>query len=404
MPVEIIKVYKGTNIIKARLSGNRIKYGYRWTYRGKKFTRAMWDLKTDAETELSKLKMKMRNPNRIEYDDEEITLEILLDRWKNKAAKRHLTQKRIDEITKHFKRFVEIAGNKALIQVSEDDLIDYQDARLREKKAKHNHTINKETDMIRTVLRAVSYLFKGLKWEPPKVKHLAQLHDGREVYRSRDELMRILRALKEPVSETDKPEKFRRELCYDAMVIGIEAALRISEVAEMQKSQVHFERGIGFKYGFIVLDSAKTDKQDLIRMSPNVAAILKRRCETNPGKYLFKRENQATNPICQKIRRSLRRACERAGIPYGQMTKNGTVFHTLRHSTITELVVKEKQPLPTVMKFSRHTSIKTIMKYLHPSNEDIEESFELAEIDLSDIENPDEPKHFGVNIAQVNDS
>jgi integrase len=386
MPVKIIKVYKGTNIIKAKNASNQTKYGYRWMHRGKAYTRARWDTKTDAETELAKLKLKLRNPNRVEFDDEEITLEMLLEKWKMKASKRHLTQKRIDEIEIHFKRFIEIAGNKALIQVSEDDLIDYQDARLNEKKPKHNHTINKETDMIRTVLRAVSYLYKGLKWEPPKVKHLAQLHDGREVYRSRDELMLILHALKEPVSETDPDERFRRDLCYDAVVIGIEAALRISEVASLEKSQVHFERGIGFKHGFIVLDSAKTDKQDLIRMSPNVAAILKRRCESNPGKFLFKSERQSTNPICQKIRRALRRACNRVGIPYGQMVKNGTVFHTLRHSTITELVVKKKQPLSVVMKFSRHSSIKTISKYIHPSSEDIEESFELAEIDLSEIE------------------
>jgi integrase len=356
-------------------------------YKGKAYTRARWDTKQAAEIELSNFKQKMRSPNRIEFDDEEITLEMLLTKWKAKAIKRHLTQKRIDEIEIHFKRFIEIARNKVLIQVTEEDLIDYQDARLVNKK--HNHTINKETDMLRTVLRAVSYLYKGLKWEPPKVKHLPQLHDGREVYRNRDELKLILQALKEPVSITDEPEQFRRQLCYDAVVIGIEAALRISEVAGLQKSQVHFERGIGFKHGFILLDSAKTDKQDLVRMSPNVVAILKRRFETNPGKYLFKREDQLTNPVCQKIRRALRQACSRAGIPYGQMVKNGTVFHTLRHSTITELVVKEKQPLSTVMKFSRHSSIKTIMKYIHPTSEDIEESFELAEMDLSEIDNFD---------------
>jgi integrase len=386
MPAEIIKVYKGTNIIKARLSGNRIKYGYRWTHQGKKFTRAQWDTKQAAETALSKLKLKMRNPNRLEFDDEEITLEMLLSKWKDKATKRRISQKRINDIEVHFRQFIEIASNKALVQVTEDDLIDYQNARLNEKPPKHNHTINKETDMIRTVLRGVSYLYKGLKWEAPIVKHLARLHDGREVFRSRDELKLILQALKEPVSQTDPGERERRDLCYDAMIIGIEAALRISEVASLQKSQIHFERGIGFKYGFIVLDSAKTGKEDLVRMSPNIVAVLKKRMEANPGKFLFKREDQTVNPVCQKIRRALRRACERVGIPYGLMTQGGTVFHTLRHSTITKLAVQDKQPLPTVMKFSRHTSIKTIMKYIHPTKDDVEAVTELAEIDLSEIE------------------
>jgi hypothetical protein len=41
------------------------------------------------------------------------------------------------------------------------------------------------------------------------------------------------------------------------------------------------------------------------------------------------------------------------------------------------------------MKFSRHKSIKTIMKYIHPTHSNIEEVTELAEIDLSEIESGD---------------
>lgn len=387
MPVKIIKNYKGTNIIKAKLAGNKIKYGYRCMFKGKAYTRARWDTKEDAKTAFANFRQKMINPNRVEFEDEEITLEILLQKWKDKAVKRRLSEKRIHETGFYFSFFIKTVGNKSLVQLSEEDLIEYQNARI--KAEKHNHTINKETDLLRTVLRSVSYLFKGLKWEPPSVKRLPQLHNGREVYRSRDELSLILQSLKEPVSQTDPGERERRDLCYDAMIIGIEAALRISEVASLQKSQIHFERGIGFKHGFIVLDSAKTGKEDLVRMSPNIVAILKRRMETNPGKFLFKREAQAVNPICQKIRRALRRACQRVGIPYGLMTQGGTVFHTLRHSTITKLAVQDKQPLPTVMKFSRHTSIKTIMKYIHPTKDDVEAVTELAEIDLSGIDQQD---------------
>jgi hypothetical protein len=49
MPIKIIKMYRGTNIFKGRAAGGRIKYGYRWTHEGRKYTRARWDTKEAAE-------------------------------------------------------------------------------------------------------------------------------------------------------------------------------------------------------------------------------------------------------------------------------------------------------------------------------------------------------------------
>jgi integrase len=388
MPAKIIKVYKGTNIIKVRLSGNRLMYGYRWTFEGRKYTRAQWETKEAAETELAKFKAKMRNPNRLEYDDVEITLDMLLLKWVVRAKMRGVSQKRINETSNHVSRFKKVSATDKLRRITEDDLLLYQRSRLTEEKPKHNHTINKELAMIRTVLRATPTLFPGFNWQPPAVQPLPELHKGREVLLSRDELKRILRALKEPVSETDKPEQLRRQLAYDAIVVGIESAMRISEIVGLKKSQVHFERGIGFKNGFIIVNSAKTHKLETLPMTPNMAEILKRRSETNKGQYLFKNDKQTCNPVGQKIRRAMKNACKRAGIAYG-MAVDGAVFHTLRHSTTTELVVNQKMPIPTVMKLTRHSSRTMIMRYTHPTPQAVEEVQRLAEIDLSEIESSD---------------
>jgi hypothetical protein len=53
------------------------------------------------------------------------------------------------------------------------------------------------------------------------------------------------------------------------------------------------------------------------------------------------------------------RACERAGIAYGMGLDEGAVFHTIRHSTTTELLVKPMQPIPTLMKITRHSSLNS---------------------------------------------
>jgi hypothetical protein len=53
----------------------------------------------------------------------------------------------------------------------------------------------------------------------------------------------------------------------------------------------------------------------------------------------------------------MRRACERGGIANGLRLDDGAVFHTIRHSTTTELMINQKQPIPTVMKITRHSSL-----------------------------------------------
>jgi integrase len=82
----------------------------------------------------------------------------------------------------------------------------------------------------------------------------------------------------------------------------------------------------------------------------------------------------------------MRRACERTGIARGMGLDDGVVFHTIRHSTTTELIVNQKQPIPTVMKITRHSSLKTMMRYIHPTPAVIEATLEAAQIDLSRFE------------------
>jgi integrase len=82
------------------------------------------------------------------------------------------------------------------------------------------------------------------------------------------------------------------------------------------------------------------------------------------------------------MRRAMRRACE----PYGMGLDDGAIFHTIGHSTTTELLVNQKQPIPTVMKITRHSSLKTMMRYIHSTPAVIDEAFESGQIGLSMFE------------------
>jgi integrase len=186
------------------------------------------------------------------------------------------------------------------------------------------------------------------------------------------------------VPDSNLPERQRRALARDVVIVGIETTMRISELALLEKSQVHFQRGIGYKHGYLAIKNAKTNRPKVIPITSNVAEILKRRIVENPGRYVFKPESQVVNDFGRMIRRAYRNACKRVGIHYGLKT-GGAVFHTIRHSTTTYLVNK-KLPLSQVMAITGHSKKTTLLIYAHPTADTMEEATELLTMDFGEDE------------------
>jgi len=407
MPVKIIKVYHGTNIIKGRAAGGAEKYGYRITIDGRKYQSARWTLKSDAENALSEFRRRMRDPDR--YDDVELTIDDLLAAWVKRAETLKQHSKRISEMKTHLLRLKAVAGNRPLRQLTVRDLLDYQESRVRA--GKHNHTVNKEIDMIRTCLLSACHLFPGFNSLPPKLdrsQRLPALHEGREVLITPDEHQKIIEAMKADAAVTGQnskrkliaksaieAENERQRFALDAYTVAAESGMRVSEIAGLKKSQVNFTRGIGYPYGSIRLVSAKTRRTQTIPMTRSVAAILKRR--SDEGEYLFKEEGQSMRMAILKIRRGFQRACERAGIRYG-LSDEGIVFHTARH-TLTTRLINNKVPMSTVMAITRHSKRTMLLRYSHPTPETM-----LEAVKFMSAEGIDEREEKPARKAMVRES
>ena len=79
------------------------------------------------------------------------------------------------------------------------------------------------------------------------------------------------------------------------------------------------------------------------------------------------------------MRRAFMKACEEAGIDYGQEA-GGTVIHTLRHSAASYLA-NLGIPVHILKMITRHSSSHALMKYTHASSKAVGEAMgRLGEI------------------------
>lgn len=377
MTLKIIKVYRGTNIIKARTPSGLVRFGYRWTHERRKYQKARWATRAEAETELTRLKARLLDPTRHDWQDSPLTLERLLAAWLERARKQRISIARQNQVTLYVGMFARMTRRADLRMITANDLTAYQAARLSTDPPTHPHSVNKETKMIRAVLRAAPALFPGYEYQPPKFDLLPSLHNGRQVTISREQLAQIIFEMTPTHKDPDK--HFHETVSRDAVLLAIQTAMRISEIVGLEKSRVQFQRGIGYKQGSLAVTNAKTGKLKTIPMTQTVARMLRRRIDENPGRYLFKPEDEPVVIAAQRVRRHFKSACKRAGVPYGQKT-GGAVFHTLRHSTTTHLL-NRKLPLAQVMEITGHSRESILLIYSHTTSETREEATDALEFD-----------------------
>ncbi|MEW6213324.1 MAG: hypothetical protein AB1631_33815, partial [Acidobacteriota bacterium] len=114
MPVKILKVYHGKNIIKVRRANGEIKFGYRITIDGKKYQPTRWNSMSDAEEARDEFRRKMRDPDYEPPERVDITISDLLQAWEKRAETRKLSAKRIHEVRSCMKRLEKLVYNKRL--------------------------------------------------------------------------------------------------------------------------------------------------------------------------------------------------------------------------------------------------------------------------------------------------
>jgi integrase len=104
-------------------------------------------------------------------------------------------------------------------------------------------------------------------------------------------------------------------------------------------------------------------------LGPLAMQILKEFCEYSETDFVFSRSGNIT----PKFYKTLRTVCERAGVPYGRETRNGIVFHDLRHTATTRLLEDGISP-KTVQEWMGWADSSFVLYYSHATKKSREKA------------------------------
>lgn len=216
-------------------------------------------------------------------------------------------------------------------------------------------TINRE-------LAALSHLFnKAIEWgwidrRPALIRRLKE-DRGRIVYLTVDQIDRLIEAAK----QDDNPQV----LAF--IVIGLETAMRRSEILSIRREHVDLDR----LTIFVPQAKAGAREQPITR---RLVEFLRAYLGTLPAEeqWLFPSAGSATGHTTD-IRKGFRRAVAAAELDPDQIVR-----HTLRHTAITHLV-QAGVDLPTVKRISGHKTLIMVERYAHANGAHIRTALDKLE-------------------------
>jgi integrase len=189
-----------------------------------------------------------------------------------------------------------------------------------------------------------------------RIKRL-KLDNGRITYLDAKQIGALLEAARQDQS---------REV-YPFIVIGLETAMRKSEILSIRLEHIDVARRV------IFIPKAKAGAREQ-PITAHLAEFLRGYVETaEPGQsWLFPSKTSASGHFVE-IKTPFRRVVIAAGL-----NPNEIVRHTLRHTAITHLV-QAGVDLPTVQRISGHKTLQMVVRYSHQNGEHIRAAMDKLE-------------------------
>jgi len=157
----------------------------------------------------------------------------------------------------------------------------------------------------------------------------------------------------------------------DIWNIGLNLALRISDLLSIKFSDIHNDR--------LLIKESKTGKFANIKLNKKALKLIQQRQQNHPMHvYLFQsyRNQQAINSIAKPLSR---RAVTKAFSEVGEEVKVVLGTHSMR-KTRGYLMYKKTKDIARVMKMLRHTSEGVTLRYIGLTQESIDNDFTNLEI------------------------
>ena len=184
----------------------------------------------------------------------------------------------------------------------------------------------------------------------------------RERYLTLDEETRLLAAL-----------TGRLAYHYPVILLDINTGLRKTELLSLRWEHVNLShqsvfftiggKDVEVKPNHLLVERSKNKRPRTVPLNRMAREILSPlRQDAADKEYVF---SSARTGVCLKeIKKGFKKACELAGIPFGQNTAGGLTFHDLRHTFATRL--RERGWLESdIMVLLGHSSIRMTLNYAH---------------------------------------
>ncbi len=332
-------------------------YWFRFTYRGKTYTKRLGRVNelplTSAKHIAGKLRTQIIENQYLEKEEVSLFSDVA-DKYLEwyKTERVNASQRTIRETERRVKKLLEVFGDKSLDYVSEFLIESYKQERLKE--GVKPSTVNRELNILRAIL------YKAKEWgmysgELPRIKTY-KVNDERVRYLSPEELKSLIDAC---------PDWFKPVVKFACLT-----GLRASELFSLTWDMVSLSQG----YITVPAKYSKTKETKRIPLHPKALEVLKEVKEWQEEKgidhgYVF--TNRMGRPYSvegQGYKRVFKTACEKAGI-------RDFRFHDLRH-TFASYLVMSGVDLYTVQELMRHSSPRMTRRYAHLSPEHIRKELE----------------------------
>ena len=201
-------------------------------------------------------------------------------------------------------------GAQQLHEITADDALEWMTARRRQVAPA---TVNRELDLLKHLLASAV----------PTYLDISPIVGLRRVRVPRTEPRLLTPAHERKLLATLEPAD------RAIVIMALDTLMRLGDIIDLQREQDHGR--------YLTVIDPKTE-QYRVPVSTRLRAALN--ALSKHGPYYFPHRRKAQNPRDYKnsVKSMLKRACDRAGVPYGR--DNGITFHALRHTGASRMLAR----------------------------------------------------------------
>lgn len=265
------------------------------------------------------------------------TLEDLINKYVDTLTE---AQKRAGKANQNF--WMAFLGERKIENLKR---IDFEDGKeLLRKQGYSPNTINSRICFIKQVIKYAYCRWECISEDITKHLKMKSITEFRDRVLDDQERVRLFKEAK----------KCTNDLVLDAITIGFDTGMRISEILNLTIKNCDFEKGV------IKIENTKSKETRYNYMSDEVKKVLLKRAARH-SKFIFQNAKTEKPISSQHLSICFKRVVKAAEI-------DNFLFHDIRHNHATDLA-ETNMPLPNLMALLGHKSLNITKRYVHCQTE-----------------------------------